>query len=263
MIFWTLAVEEQFYLTWPFLLWMLSRERMVKLCVGLIVTALVLRIALASYGAGVLTLIVFTPGRMDTLAAGALVALLVRGPEAAVVFGRTRRAIALAVAVGIIAVATVTAGDFVRWAPSVRAFGYSGVAILWAVVVATVVTEPSARLARVLSVRSLQRVGQYSYAMYVFHMMVIIWIAPTFFSTVGTLKVLPPQSSQMPIQLLYHATVIIVTFAIAWVSWHLYEKQFLKLKVFFRRHEKAGTAQRELSSVLPPTLRPDDPRDGP
>jgi peptidoglycan/LPS O-acetylase OafA/YrhL len=241
VVFWTLAVEEQFYLTWPFLVWMFSRERLIKLCAALIVLACLVRLALVWYGAGVLSMIMFTPGRMDTLAAGALVALLVRGPEAAVVLGRRSRAIAACTAIGIIAAVAVSAGNLGNWSTLERAWGYSGVAIMWASVVATVVMEPSGIIARVLSIRPLQRVGQFSYGMYVFHMVVVLWLTPIFFRTAP--RVLPTFSMQLPLQLAYHATVITATVMIGWLTWHAYEKQFLKLKVYFRRHEPARSTE--------------------
>ena len=69
---WSLAVEEHFYLFWPFLVLAFSGNRLVRVLVFLIAGALALRIALIASGIGVG---MFTPVRMDTLAAGAVVAV--------------------------------------------------------------------------------------------------------------------------------------------------------------------------------------------
>ena len=38
---WSLAIEEQFYLLWPLLVWLASRRRLIQLCVGPIGVAIV------------------------------------------------------------------------------------------------------------------------------------------------------------------------------------------------------------------------------
>jgi peptidoglycan/LPS O-acetylase OafA/YrhL len=44
--FWSLAIEEQFYLVWPFLVLTLARRRLMWLCMGLMVLAFALRVVL-------------------------------------------------------------------------------------------------------------------------------------------------------------------------------------------------------------------------
>ena len=71
--FWSLAVEEQFYLLWPALVWFCPLNRLRHVCVGLIVVAVVTRTALWSAD---MSLAGFTlmPARADALAIGAWVA---------------------------------------------------------------------------------------------------------------------------------------------------------------------------------------------
>ncbi len=67
---WSLAVEEQFYLVWPFAVYFLSTRRLRQLCIALIVLAPILRGAfLFQRHWPIYTL---TPFRMDLLAAGGL-----------------------------------------------------------------------------------------------------------------------------------------------------------------------------------------------
>ena len=73
---WSLAVEEQFYLVWPFAIYLLS-ERAIGWTAGtLMVLAPLLRWAVTGYITYPLIVYELTPFRMDLLAAGALVALL-------------------------------------------------------------------------------------------------------------------------------------------------------------------------------------------
>src|SRR3977135_639591 len=77
-ISWSLAIEEQFYLTWPILVLLLSRRRLVPLCGVLFVLALAWRSVLIVAGVDPIAVAVLTPGRLDALATGAFIALLVR-----------------------------------------------------------------------------------------------------------------------------------------------------------------------------------------
>jgi peptidoglycan/LPS O-acetylase OafA/YrhL len=235
-VFWTLAVEEQFYLTWPLVVWMLPRRKLIVTCAVVIVMSLGLRIVLAAYGFHWMLNYALTPARVDTLASGALVALLVRGPQPSRFLGRGVRYAALAIGLAAVIVPAYQAAGLYFWTPPVQTAGFSGVALVSAVLIATVVMRPSGIAARLLSIPALRSVGRYSYAMYVFHVFVVYRLSnarvfsPDNLLTIG--------GSKLPGQILVHAAVFTVTFAMAWVSWHAYEKHFLKLKVFFPRHAR-------------------------
>ncbi len=80
MILWSLAVEEQFYLVWPLIVRMVSARRLMWCCIGLVLVAPLIR-------AGTLFTVdypatyVFILCRIDALAAGALVSVLVNSHE--------------------------------------------------------------------------------------------------------------------------------------------------------------------------------------
>lgn len=76
--FWSLAVEEQFYLVWPLIVYASSRRRVLQLSVAGIIFANILRVSLWEHG--VETYIVYANPftRMDALLAGAACACLAR-----------------------------------------------------------------------------------------------------------------------------------------------------------------------------------------
>ena len=76
--FWSLAVEEHFYLLWPWVVLALRREALLGACAVGVVFALGLRVALSFAGAGEVALVVLTPCRLDALFIGAFLALAVR-----------------------------------------------------------------------------------------------------------------------------------------------------------------------------------------
>jgi peptidoglycan/LPS O-acetylase OafA/YrhL len=68
-------VEEQFYLVWPFAVYFLSEKNLAKLALGVIVAAPLMRWISTPWFASQWPIYMLTPFRMDTLAAGALIAI--------------------------------------------------------------------------------------------------------------------------------------------------------------------------------------------
>lgn len=79
----------------------------------------------------------------------------------------------------------------------------------------------------------LRRFGKYSYAIYVFHvpLIPIIYVGLT---RIGSQLRLPIDS--LPFAVLsvgYFLITAAVCFFVAWISWEVFEKHFLRLKRFF------------------------------
>ena len=76
--FWSLAVEEQFYLIWPLCVWLLNSQRLAKAAVVASVIALFVRIFWVAHTGTSEAIALATVTRMDTLLCGALAAILFR-----------------------------------------------------------------------------------------------------------------------------------------------------------------------------------------
>src|SRR5579883_2755346 len=234
--FWSLAVEEQFYLVWPAVVLLCDdRRRLMTVCAALVAAAFVLRSALVLGGgfevfdkAAPYNL---TPCRIDTLATGAFVALLMRGERAAV-----ERLARIAPYVGGAAVAVVLALYMTRDRlfpadGAVATFGFSAFALLFgALVLRAVTAAPGAPLYRLLSGRVLRTFGKYSYALYVVHLAVEFQLM---MHIGGQFWLRPVAGSYVLTNAVFSTMCTAVSFAIAWSSWHLVEKRVLALKRYF------------------------------
>src|SRR5439155_11152746 len=96
--FWSLAVEEQFYLFWPLVVLWLSTRKLLAACTVAMVTGLVCRITLSLTGHVVLVN-VWTLSAMDALAIGAFIAVASRQPGGLSMMRRWARPVAAVTAV--------------------------------------------------------------------------------------------------------------------------------------------------------------------
>ncbi len=218
--FWSLCVEEQFYLVWPFLVLYLSKKNVLIACAFAVVAALMIRLALSVTGYVVLP-DVWTLARMDALAVGAFIAVLFRLPGGLAIMRRWAPHIAVA--------AGIPLGILLRYDVALATVSHTLVALLFgAVLILCLSASPLTVLGKATGASVLRFFGRYSYALYVFHPP-LIWFKPAF-----TLAFVPTVfGSQLPGYLLWLVMSIGACVVIAEISWHLIEAPFLRLKRFF------------------------------
>src|SRR5262249_11782759 len=78
--FWSLCVEEHFYLLWPIAVWVLGRRPLMRFCVAGAAGSFLLRVLLVAVKGWGDAAFMITPCRLDGLLAGAFVALAWRNP---------------------------------------------------------------------------------------------------------------------------------------------------------------------------------------
>jgi peptidoglycan/LPS O-acetylase OafA/YrhL len=76
---WTVSIEEQFYLMWPPIVRNLSRDSIAAAAIGMLVISNVTRIVMIAFHGGTNSVWCNTLGRLDPIAAGILVAAVLRG----------------------------------------------------------------------------------------------------------------------------------------------------------------------------------------
>src|SRR5262249_9367310 len=168
--FWSLAVEEQFYLVWPFVVFFLSTDRLIRTCGILVVSALLFRILMVVCHAPVSWTYTFTIARWDTLGCGAAVAVAMRDPSWRERLVRWLRLGAIPIA-GVLLLIAVADHGLLWWTPLSQTAEYTALALLFGFLILAVVdpSKSTDRLRRVVESRWLRFFGKYSYGIYVLH----------------------------------------------------------------------------------------------
>lgn len=267
--FWTLAVEEQFYLVWPLVVFACSRRSLILTCVATIISALGCRLIVSHLGWGQSANYVLTPCQMDALAIGALVAVIARSPGwniarmarlATVLFGLAAIPFALCfIILPLLRLHLVPWGSlpsnptiynmkimgttgfhYMGWE---RDLFYSDFAILFAALL-VLALSPTACFGvphRVFSWVPLRVLGGYSYGIYVFHFIVLRGIS----TLLRIVHMHHRVYSSDWLTLGVIAINLVVSMGLAFASFHLWEKRFLRLKVHFPERAVQSLASAE------------------
>jgi len=221
--FWSLAVEEHFYLLWPLVIFLCSRRRAMLVALGVAAFSVIGRIVWIRMGGNQVAVDTFTFFRLDGLGIGAFLALWARGASGIKPLRRWA-IIALGLCGGILLAIAALGNRRLLGVPLAVAAGFFG-----ALLVLAVVAEPWSVWGRIWRSRLLGFFGKYSYAMYVFQLPLIVILAP-----IVTAESLCSQlGSDFFGRLAYIAIMTAVTTLAAVLSWYGYEKHFLRFKALF------------------------------
>jgi peptidoglycan/LPS O-acetylase OafA/YrhL len=223
--FWSLAVEEQFYLLWPALALKLRVRTFAWVCVALAAGSFLSRIGMRLFHVPDVWMYASTFARVDGLALGALVAIAVRSERGRAMLARVKLPAGVVAGLGLMAVIGSTHGlDRYEWL--VQSLGYSMLAILFALVVAAAATPSTTGWQRAMSGRALARIGTYSYAIYVVHLplkLVLLWLLP---ASVAAWSARAPLAYDVG----FVIAVGVASFVVAAITFVAIERPFLRLK---------------------------------
>ena len=208
VITWSLCVEEQFYMVWPFLVRLCSRRGLTMIALSVLVLGTPFRMYLHAVNDSLGFF--FTFSRLDPIAAGALVALHPRWFKHA----------------WLLAPWTV----WLLWRGHFE-FVFLGLALTFAGFVSYAVLNEN----RMLRARPLRFVGKVSYGVYILHpiLMGVFWMTPLYSA-----------AAHLPYtHILRMVGQVLFTIPFAAVCWYLFEKPILGLKRFFEaggEHKERG-----------------------
>jgi peptidoglycan/LPS O-acetylase OafA/YrhL len=217
---WSLAIEEQFYWTFPLLVRFAKREHLARwlaVAAGVAVATRVVTLILIPERERVQYL--FTLCRLDTIAAGCMLAVLVR--TAWFVRSRARLArplVAIAAACGGVELVA----HFDRTTIFGRTAGYSVVALGFAAVVLLVVLARGTRRTAWLRSPVLAYPGKLCFGLYLLHRPADTLVG----GLAARLHLAPESFAWLPVK-------IAAALALATISWRVLEQPFLRLKALF------------------------------
>jgi len=227
--FWSLAIEEHYYLIWPWIVLTVRPRTLERICVGVLFGALALRIALALGGMSELSISVLTPCRIDTLCVGGLLAVLARRPAGpGVLVERSGRAL------GGLGAALLLLSAWCALPrlglPILHLVRSSLFALFFGALLLVSLGPRSHPVSRALQGPVLRFFGKYSYGLYVYSG-ILTWI----FLKGALDPWLDGLLVNHSLTLAAHAVLGVgLSTAVAVVSYQLFEKPFLELKRYFR-----------------------------
>ncbi len=239
--FWSLAVEEQFYLIWPLVVFFVrDRRKLINICMSTIVLTLALRVVLYLLVPQKVLAMEFlyrmTFTQCDAFLLGGLLALWMRGPEKAKLFLHAHKffygSLALLAAAYLLnnGLHPVALSSTSSW---MSTYGFTLVDMCAAGLILCAL-QPRSPVFRFLTLKPLRVLGRYSYGFYVYHVLLAPFLV----------MLLPSLSLSLPKPIFYGGLILLwvvdflIVLAVSACSYHLIELPFLGLKDRFTvRHE--------------------------
>jgi len=220
---WSLAVEEQFYMLWPFIVWRVrKRTTLLWIILSVLIATPLLRALLFAEGMNSVTMsrLLFT--RADSLLFGGGVALLVRGPLANHIPAQR----ILLISASLLALLLLLAHGPEATSPWLCTIGYTAIAGCSASLI-YLAQQGSNWASNLFDRPFLQFFGRYSYGLYIFHGLYFVYLrhlATTLAYKFG---------SGILAQILVFAVGFLISIALALVSYRFLEAPVLRLKQRF------------------------------
>lgn len=239
--FWTLAIEEQFYLLWPLVLLFLPRRWLMPFLLALCALGVAWRLWASFHYAQHDWSAAFTstPGNVDFLAIGAVLALVAHADREGTLPRRLAR-VALPVGLAVYALLFWLQHSYDQHAA--MAIENTGAALVFCWLIGTASVGFTGAFGRLLEWRPIVYLGKISYGIYVYHFLVPVAIAAaaTHFGRGYTNAGFPN-----------FVVTLLITVAISALSWRFFERPINGLKRHFR-YESAATG-------VPPDQAPATP----
>lgn len=220
--FWSLAIEEQFYLFWPFCIMLFRTKNIIRISVLFVLFSVILKNLHPDYPFSYF----FTFSRLEGLLIGALIAILIRKNKQVLeklvfpvlIFS------SIAILVTIITKRSMSNGDicFIR-------YGYTLIDLFFGCILT--LSFATSWLGKAINLLLKSKIltffGKYSYGIYVYH-----WIL---FSILHTqLENVPSyQSDSFITKIIMSVSCLVMTICLSLFSYHYYESVFLELKSRF------------------------------
>lgn len=225
--FWSLAIEEQYYLVWSPIVFLFRARPLAWVCAAIIAAVTAYRVWCVLQGMPAYTVQTFTLTRVDSIVFGSLAACLLHNGIPARWATAARRAV---VPCWIVAFGVQIALGSTLERPVALMLSPTLFALAFLVTVLGVTAKAASQAPQpILRNRVLMHFGAISYGLYVFHVPIRGVLLPLYERAVPQTLIL---GSKMHWTLGFIALCFVVSFAVAQLSWMLFESRILRLKRF-------------------------------
>jgi peptidoglycan/LPS O-acetylase OafA/YrhL len=237
--YWSLAVQEQFYMVWPLFVLMLPRRGFMPVMMACMIFALVFRMVCITTGTNEVIRWVTLLGCLDSFAAGAMIAYLKQAKllEKIHLLSRTwMLALPLAAfACYFLARWMTTLAHDNAWLALAEFF--DAFFLAWLLVAS--LTGVTGRYGRILGWSPLVYLGRISYGIYVYHVFIIVLITP--FLLANGLDIVTRT-----------AVLLAVTLAVSALSWRYFEQPIIAWKNALGQPEARPVAAEPAAAAASP-----------
>jgi peptidoglycan/LPS O-acetylase OafA/YrhL len=215
---WSLAVEEQFYLLFPFIVRFCSPRAVRYVLAACIVGAPLFRALMIGGGFGFEQVYPLLPSRADTLALGVVAAIIVRSESATSWVVQHSHALYA----GLLGLCLLLP-TMLKWTAYtyVGTLGYSIIAVTCFLFVLLLLLAPIPGMKAALSARWLAWLGTVSYCVYLVHQPMKLWLFSVFLPGADPFI-------EGPRSILVTALALIATLGLAQVSWVVIERPLVR-----------------------------------
>lgn len=229
--YWSLAIEEQYYLVWPLIIILLKKpKRILTVSIFLLILVIITRLFIWNHREdfpGYERLFLFT--RLDGILIGSILALLHFINPKLIRKYFTSIIVFLTIANYLFYLFKKDQGpDFPSWAIA----GFTTFSFVFALGIYEAVMNENRIINYILTNPFLKFLGKYSYGIYIFHWPVFLLFNP--YTSKFTAEIFTKGSLLQMISSGLMTTIAGILVSI--LSYHAFEKHFLKLKKYFQRH---------------------------
>lgn len=245
---WSLAVEEQFYLSLPLVIRILSPRALIGALMAGILTAPILRIILhALWPEHIYSWVLMMPCRADALLLGVFGAITMRDQEWRARLQRNRRVMRLALALLACGFICLTLRSSSPYSLGILTFGFTWLAAFYLTILLYSLTFRDGWISKCLRWKWLGWLGSIAYGTYLFHQL----IQAAFF---GLFRSRPPSILSFQ-DFLLSILALAFTLTLCHLSWVYFEKPLVKLGHALRYEMDAKSDPEALVGLMPERRR--------
>jgi len=229
---WSLAVEEQFYLLWPWFILFLPRRWLLPTIIIFIGVAPLFRLTSTVVGVNLVAIWVLTPGACDALCLGALLAYL-NSRENALLISK-EKVLRYFLLTGLFITIVLPILPYLNTQNLVvSALADTGRSLIFACLVAAAAHGFKSFAGKVLESKPMVYLGKISYGIYLIHAFMPEIVYRTF-------DYLGLSGYKLPLIIAFFSTA--ATIVAATITWHVLERPINDLKRFFQYADKVPQA---------------------